>query len=691
MLARPLAALQCVCSNRAGSVAHIAMPFTADRLTLRRGLVAAVVAVHLGLSLFAVAPGHLSVDEGTYHFMVRSWDEGRGVEVWNGYDERASPELVAATFSVEDGRLVGVPPELYPLLAVPFYRLAGYRGLFAFNALAFLALLALTFRLARRLTGEEAVAWDACLLLAVATFLWDYSQAAWPHATSALFVLAAFSAMAIALDAPAGWRRWGWAVVAGLVAGFAPGIRLDAAFALPAVLLPFLFAHPPRWRSALAAMAGMLPGLAVLAAVNAAKFGDWTPFTYGRDGGGANSGVTPYLPLVAAAVALVVLAWVVSRPAVAHRLAARWRFVAATALAAVALALVLPASRELLVRLAEGTAQLVVDLRLRDPTIAEPALGRSPRGALIYVGALKKSLLQSCPWLTALVLPALAAWKRPELRRPLALLALVPAAFLAPYALFAWHGGLALNLRYLVPTLPFFAILGAVAGHRLWPAGEGDDGSAGAGGAWRWVAAAGVGLLAAAFTLTLGDPQAWPAPRLEPLLLDLPLALAAALLLLAAAAHLLGRRAGALLRGAAAVAFALAVAHAALVTFAYDARWSHDLRHHNVEATRRALPHVAEDSILFTPFPDPYYGLIEVDRLRLAVGGRDGFADFRPLTDLHLAAGRPVFASLPPAYWRMLSDRGDLEGLEVALLTPDGFVARVQPAGTAQREEGQAP
>lgn len=646
--------------------------------TLRRALLATVVALHLGASLLLVAPGHLSVDEGTYHFMVRSWDRGRGVEVWNGYRETPSPELIAATFSVEGDRLVAVPPEIYPLLALPFYRLAGYRGLFALNALAFLALLALTADLARRLTGDGELALDACLLLALGTFLWDYAQAAWPHATSALFVLAAFSAAVRALDAAAGWRRWGWAAGAGLVAGLAPGIRLDAAFALPAVLLPFLFTRPVRWRSALAAAVGTLPGLVALAAVNAAKFGEWTPFTYGREGSGANTGLAPYLPLIALGAVLLTAAWGASRQPVAEWLARRRWAVTAVAVLVAAAALALPAVRELALRLTDGAAQLLVDLRLRDPGIPEPALSRTAAGSMVYVGGLKRSLLQSCPYLTALVLPAVAAWRRRELRRPLLLLILVPAGFITPYALFAWHGGMSLNLRYFVPTLPFLAILTAVAGHRL---------AAGLSGRrWVGVAAAAGTAYAALFVLLLRTVGPWSPERMQPLLLDLPLGLAAVLLLLLLATVALGTRTTAVLRRAALVTFALAVVHAGLATFAYDVPWSHRLRARNLEHSQRALPVVSTDSIFFAPYPDPYFGLLEVDRLRLAVTGRDGFADFRRLVDHHLAAGRPVFASLPPPHWRHLASRGTLEGLTVEPLLPAGFVARIT-ATPRTREE----
>lgn len=662
-------------------------PGTHSRWDGRTALLAALAAVHLAWSLLGVVPGHFSVDEGTYHFMARDLAAGRFPEIWNGYRETPSPELVAATFHVEARRLVAVPPEGFTFLALPFYRLAGYRGLFLLNALAFLATVALTGDLARRLGVGRETAFAAMLVLALATFAWEYSQAAWPHATATLFVVAAVWATVRALGA-AGGAAAGWSLAAGLLAGLGPTIRLDAAFAWPAVLLPFVFARPARWREAALAAAGLVPGLALLAAVNHAKFGTWSPFSYGREGGGANTGIAPYLPLLALAAAALAVAWAMTRRPLWERLARRPRALALAAGAVAVAALAVPATAAILARLGDGLLQLVVDLRFRDPGIREPALARLPSGAMIYLGTFKKSLLQSCPWVGALVVPALAAGRGRD-RAAVLLLALVPAGFVGAYSYFAWHGGMSFNLRYWVPALPFLAVLGAMAWRRL---------AGGLGGAARGAALAAAAVTALALTGFLRAARAGLEVA-EGVLLDLPLAIAAAAALLALAGELrevVPARAGRPpdgLRAAAAVALAVGLAWGGTIGFVHDAVLARRHRARNLATATRLAPHVAPDSILFTPYPDPYFPLIEVDRLRLAVAGRDGFEDFRRLVDHHLAAGRPVVASLPAPHWRGLAEAGLLRGLALEGLVrePPTFRLRAADPGGAGGAPGGAP
>lgn len=633
-------------------------------------LVALLGLCHLAWSATAVVPGYLSIDEGTYHYMVKSLADGHGFTIWNGFEELPSAELVAGTFSVEEGRLVAVPPELFTVMALPFYVLLGYRGLFLLNALAFLATIALTWDLARRLASAR-VAVTAALVLGLATYSWDYSQAAWPHAVATLFVVAAAWASVRAFLATNAAEAGRWALTAGLIAGLAPGIRLDAAFAWPAVFLPFLFDRPPRWREAALALAGLIPGLTLLTLINRHKFGAWTPFTYGREGTGANTGLLPYLPIVAAGAALLAALWLASRPRGAEALRRRPLVTAGAVALGLALILLLPPLRDAAWRLAHGAWQLVVDLRVRDPGIREPALARTATGGMVYVGSLKKSLLQSCPYLPILVLP-LAAALRGRRRVAVLLLLPVPAAFLAAFSYFAWHGGLSLNLRYLVPILPFTSILAALALDELF---------AGPGRGARWAAIAPIAVVAAAgAALVAAGVFEAPPQQQEPAVLDAPLALAVAALLAGGAIAAVGGRSGRLLRGAAGAVTIAGMAWAAVATFAYDAPRARQVRSFNLAVARQVAPHVTADSILFASYPDPYFALIEIDRLRLAITGRDGFADFRRLTDFHLAEGRPVYASLRPDTWRSLAQEGLLDGLAGEPLRPDGLVVRLRHA-----------
>jgi hypothetical protein len=80
-------------------------------------------------------------------------------------------------------------------------------------------------------------------------------------------------------------------------------------------------------------------------------------------------------------------------------------------------------------KLWHGVHQIVVDLRIPENAVLEPLQSRSPGGGLLYIGILKKSLLQSCPYLVILLLPLATVVRRDQDTFPLLALFLVPATF----------------------------------------------------------------------------------------------------------------------------------------------------------------------------------------------------------------------------------------------------------------------
>jgi len=56
--------------------------------------------------LVMTVPGHLSVDEGIYHFMSQSPARSGSLAIWNGYDEFPSPELALLVGRPHDGLLM---------------------------------------------------------------------------------------------------------------------------------------------------------------------------------------------------------------------------------------------------------------------------------------------------------------------------------------------------------------------------------------------------------------------------------------------------------------------------------------------------------------------------------------------------------------------------------------------------------
>lgn len=247
-----------------------------------RRLVAAALLALVGLSggWKLATPGTFSIDEVTLLLSARSLAQGHGVEVWNGFEEFPSPALVPGWLKVVEGRLVSQYPDLFLLVALPAFRAFGLRGLMLVNLLAFALVCGLTFDLARRRAGERVAA-GAVVLLALASYAFEYAVGAWPHMTAVLCVLAPLALLDRALARPGSRRAVGLALAAGAIGGFGVGVRLDVAFALAAFGGALWLQRPARWREAAALAAGTLPGLAALALLNREKFGSYSPFTYG--------------------------------------------------------------------------------------------------------------------------------------------------------------------------------------------------------------------------------------------------------------------------------------------------------------------------------------------------------------------------------------------------------------------------
>ena len=112
-------------------------------------------------------------------------------------------------------------------------------------------------------------------------------------------------------------------------------------------------------------------------------------------------------------------------------------------------------------RVLSGALTLLLDLRWM-PEKAEPALRRSEYGALICMGATKHCCRVRRSW----------CWRCSRADGSAAekwlLLLILPAGLLVYLGRTVWHGGLCLNLRYLLPVLPVLSVATAPVLLRLW-------------------------------------------------------------------------------------------------------------------------------------------------------------------------------------------------------------------------------
>ena len=458
-------------------------------------------------------------------------------------------------------------------------------------------------------------------------------------------MLAAFYAALRGLESSSDAGALRWNGLAGVIAGVGIGIRLDVALAVPCLMAPFLFTGRRRLATTLAIPLGTLPALAVLSATNHLKFGVWSPFSYGP-AAPATGDVATYLPLAALGLALLAAVRAGQHPELRALLQQRKRAALAAGVVISLLLLALPGVRQLAVSLATGAAVLLGDLRLLEP-----------RG-FNYFGYLKKSLLQSCPYLVLLVMPLFAAARGGEQRGRIALLSLVPAAFVATYASFSWHGGQCLNLRYFVPILPFTSILVALAIRSLFR--DAGDGARTRAWIYAWLTAA---LYWGLTRWGSGSPA-----HAKLVYLTFPLWLSLVTLVLALGELLRARAMPRWWREGLRAAAVAGLVWAGLVAFLYDYVGAAGMRHYTADLGRRASEVVADDSILFVLYPDPFFGLIESDRVRLAIPLNDDFHDFRALLAFQLAEQRPAYAVFPKWMWRSMQGAGHLDGLERKVL-----------------------
>lgn len=617
-----------------------------------------LLAAHILISIFTIVPGYLSIDEATYHMMTKNFSESGGFEIWNGYREYPSTELESIFIFARNGRLVSQYPYLYPILCTPFYRIWGYHGMFFINVIAFIGIVFLCYAIAQKLFNDRNMALNACLIFVLATFSWEYSQAAWPHATSSLFIMAAFYIFICSFHGKTTRIALLLAMACGFITGLAVGIRMDSIFVLPCFIIAFLFLEPRRPGLALSVCLGALPGLLILSATNYAKFGVFSPFSYGRsiESSMGLLEIMRYLPFAGLITVAVAVLWVVTRyPALNASLRRYKRPVIFMTILLIVIISLIPRVRKTVEKPLNGAYQLIVDFRVRDLDIKEGGLSRSQGGGMVYIGGLKKSLLQSCPYLVMLLIPFFKIVRHDKESVPLIILFLIPLFFISFYSYHnAWHGGMCLNLRYFVPILPFTSILSAYAWREL---------SGNLNGQWGRIPLLLIFLTSILFLvlyvfLPYIDQQ-------EFYCLTLPLLLAFLLTILLPAYKRFAKLNWHLVcRTTVAILF-FTMVWSGLMAFCYDYTRARHHRQFNLNVLNTAAETVSRNSILFTNWLDPFLGLIERGKIRIASPSRDNLNDFNALIEFHIQKGHSVYAVFQPTYWEYLRKKGLLDRYKV--------------------------
>jgi 4-amino-4-deoxy-L-arabinose transferase-like glycosyltransferase len=424
-----------------------------DTITL---ILTAIFGMTILFYAFLAAPAALKmIDEVSYYAAAWSLSERGTLIVENGWDRFDSRALRLQWLIPGPNGLTPQYPPGAAILGAPLLSLWGIRGLIVLNAAAAAATLLVIRAIALRAFGREDVALTAILLTVLASFWVEYAFGIWPHSLSILFVLLAFWAGLVGLEQERAVPAAGWAAAAGLAVGAGMMIRADSILVLPTLVGAAVLIAPRPIVALIGGVAGLAPFLLASGWINAFKFGDWFPLTYGTDSGGVSfSGHMPAIALVAIALSALGLL----------RLSG-WRPQRSTTLllfgiVTIAIALV-PTLRDIAMAYGRGLWGLVVDAKiLPGPNLTE-------KDGLVYFWNLpKKALGQSMPWIGCLVGLALLPMG-PRERRMARLLAAAILIWTLPFIMRSWYGGYGSNMRYFLPALPLLAILGAVLWHRL--------------------------------------------------------------------------------------------------------------------------------------------------------------------------------------------------------------------------------
>lgn len=620
---------------------------------------------HILVTAFYTVPGHLLIDEIIYHWSVRDFAATGQLSVWNGYEEFPSPELVHPFLSVHEGKLYTQYPMVFTALATPFYKVAGYFGLFILNSIAFLITVLLCFETARRMFRDIDLALNACLIFSLASFAWEYSQAAWPHMLSTCFALGAFYLFVCSYQSASKKRAIAAAVGAGIIAGLGPGLRFDSIYVVPALILPLMLSRQPRIGELIGFVAGTAPGLLICSYINYLRFGIFSALA---DGHGLQMGYPLLFPPVA-----IVLAWILNRSgAISFALNHRGKFLCGIFIVLLP-ALLIPQVQFAAKNLLHCAYVNTLDIRAFDQDVTRPAMSRSEDGGVVYMGAQKKALLQSMPFLALLIIPVLGLFRKSNLSNKFFILLLMPLAYIVGFAYTFYagslEGGLCLNLRYFMPIIPLLAILSA---YGIWSLQR----EFGVSFSPLTMLLSGTGtsllyfVLVEKFKSNVND-LVFPL-LIFPLLLSLFLACSVLIrIYYDKNSDILNRTIAALV--------VIALTWSGLVAFAYDYPVHRRQRANNYAMGNTVLKVVPTDSLFLTaPFIDPFMGLIEQRLVRIAFPILDRFNDFSRLLQFHLASGRKCFAVFPHGYWQELRS-GPLAPYEVKRLLewPSAFLGEI--------------
>ena len=309
--------------------------------------------------------------------------------------------------------VVSLVPPMYAFLALPF-SYAGWRGLVFLNILSFLLAIYLVFRYVECIANQRTTPWIASILFGLGGYCIEYAQGLWPQMLSVFLGTATLFLCLKARNKNSATL----ALVAGLAMGLAIGVREQNIFFAGCVGIGLLFLSTKRFRVSVGYAIGVVLLLVIIATMNFYRVGGWHPFPK----------ATGYAGEVSATTAT---SWAM------EPLRVLW--------------------------------SKVVDYSSYGPNTDHIKSGLyqwdESSGTVLMNGIVKKSLVQSSPWIGLALVAMAVSWfsgrsKSSGGANEIRLLGLivVPTIFMFAAAGFNRTDGLSFNQRYFLELVPLCAI-----------------------------------------------------------------------------------------------------------------------------------------------------------------------------------------------------------------------------------------
>ncbi len=221
--------------------------------------------------------GVFIIDEDNYLVTVVGLQHGMlkmpGTENLTPSNELVYFDPEASRRSVQSTPVVSLAPPIYAFLALPF-SYAGWRGLVLLNILSFLVAIYLVFRYVDLITHQRVTSWIACILFAIGGYCIEYAQGMWPEMLS---VVLCMGTLILCLKGRQSGSIY-TALAAGILVGIAVGVREQNIFFAGCAGLGLVLYGTKRMETSIAYAAGVVLMLAVIATLNLYRVGIWHPF-----------------------------------------------------------------------------------------------------------------------------------------------------------------------------------------------------------------------------------------------------------------------------------------------------------------------------------------------------------------------------------------------------------------------------